>query len=313
MQFPIDELMDEKNCYDYLSSVLHPEGVHCPNGHLLPKDQKPHDRHRDPFFDYKCRDCGAVYNIYTGSIWLKTHYSCIKIVLIMRGFIQGVPTQHLAKELGLDRTNLLKIRHKVLKWAEIHLLRSPLPDKVTESDEMFQNAGEKGEKHDDPDDPPRYRANKERGAGTMENDRPPILGVIGRESGKIHLTVCNNTKQDTIQRQVENDTITTTKVNTDESSAYEHIDETGRGHATVCHSKKEWARDDDGDGVREVHCNTNEGLWTGLRNYLRPFRGLHKKFLSIYVAMFEWTHNLKKITSEFLKTLMVPSFTFNPT
>jgi len=48
----------------------------------------------------------------------------------------------------------------------------------------------------------------------------------------------------------------------------------GRRHAAVSHVRYEWARDDDGDGVREVHCNTLEGLWTGLRNFLRPFSGV---------------------------------------
>jgi hypothetical protein len=39
--------------------------------------------------------------------------------------------------------------------------------------------------------------------------------------------------------------------------------------------QREWARDDDRDGVREVHSNTIEGLWTGLRNHLRPLRGVN--------------------------------------
>ena len=30
-------------------------------------------------------------------------------------------------------------------------------------------------------------------------------------------------------------------------------------HATVRHGMHEWARDDDGEGRREVHCNTCEG------------------------------------------------------
>ena len=81
----------------------------------------------------------------------------------------------------------------------------------------------------------------------------------------------------------------------------------------MCHSHKEWARDDDGDGIREVHCNTMEGIWTGLRNFLRPFRGVHKKYLELYVAMFMWEYNLKRITSSFLRALMVPDFTPNPT
>jgi transposase len=313
MIFPIGELMDEQRCYDFLLEVLHPDGLHCPNGHPLPPDQAPHDRHRDPIFDYRCRVCGKVYNIFTDTIWSGSRYSCVTIVLSIRGVVQGVPTQHLAEELGIDRSHLLKRRHEIQQWAKERLPCSALADSETEADEMYQNAGEKGDKHADPDDPPRRRANKRRGLGTMANDRPPTLGVVGRSSGHIRLTVSDNTQQATIQPQVEADTEPTTTLYTDEHSAYNHIAETGRGHATVCHSQKEWARDDDGDGVREVHCNTMEGIWTGLRNFLRPFRGVHKKYLALYVAMFEWTHNLKQVTSDFLRCLMVPSFTLKPT
>ena len=55
------------------------------------------------------------------------------------------------------------------------------------------------------------------------------------------------------------------------------------------------------------------GIWTGLRNYLRPFRGVHKQYLALYAAMFEWAHNLKRITSDFLRSLMMPNFTLKPT
>ena len=57
--------------------------------------------------------------------------------------------------------------------------------------------------------------------------------------------------------------------------------------------KSTWAIDADGDGVREVHCNTLEGLWTGVRNFLRPFRGVSKWLLAQYVAVFQWGYNLK--------------------
>jgi transposase len=169
---------------------------------------------------------------------------------------------------------------------------------------MFQNAGEKGTPQRAAEDFPRCRANNRRGLGTMANDRPPIQGVVGRISGRIRLTVCENTQQQTIQPKVEHATSRTTTVYTDESSAYNHVSETGRAHHTVCHSQREYARDDDGDGVREVHCNTMEGIWTGLRNFLRPFRGVHKKYLAQYVAVFEWAHNLKTITTKFLRLVM---------
>ena len=313
IRFPIADLLDQQKSYDELLGILHPDGLRCPDGHPLPVDQAPHDRHRAPVQDYRCRTCGRVFNLFTGTAWSGTHYDCVTIVLLMRGFAQGTPTLQLADELELDYETVLNRRHDIQQLALDHTPTTPLTDAITEADEMFQNAGEKGKKHDDPADPPRYRANNRRGAGTMDNDRPPVLGVVGRTTGHIHLTVSDNTQQATIQPQVEQDTIATTLLNTDESHAYNHIADTGRGHATVCHSDHEYARDDDGDGFCEVHCNTMEGIWTGLRNFLRPFRGVHKKYLAAYVAMFEWAHNLKQITADFLRTLMLPDFTYLPT
>jgi len=312
IRFPLTDLLDEQESYNFLLKTLHPDGLECKRGHPFPSDQKPHDRSRDPILDYRCRVCGNVFNIFTNTAWQGTQYACATIVLVMRGFAQGTPSLQLAEELELDYGTLLERRHKVQKLALEHKSNTSLPDEVTEGDEMFQNAGEKGDKHPDPDDPPRRRANKRRGKGTMENDRPPVAGVVGRESGQIRLTVSDDTKQATIQPQVESKTEPTTTLYTDESSAYNLVAATGRGHGTVCHSKREWARDDDGDGIREVHCNTMEGIWTGLRNFLRPFRGVHKKYLAQYVAMFEWAHNLKRVTSGFLRTLMIPNFTYLP-
>lgn len=100
---------------------------------------------------------------------------------------------------------------------------------------------------------------------------------------------------------------------TDASSAYDKVEATGRTRRSVNHSDGKWARDADEDGRAEVHCNTIEGIWTGLRNFLRPFRGVHKKYLAQYVAMFEWAHNLKCVTPAFLRMLMQPNYTFAPT
>ena len=102
------------------------------------------------------------------------------------------------------------------------------------------------------------------------------------------------------------------KVKLTEYNIYSQLPDTGRTHHTVAHSDHEWARDDDGDGIREVHCNTMEGIWTGLRNFLRPLRSVHKKYLAQYVAMFEWADNLKHVSADFLRALMIPGFAFFP-
>jgi len=47
-----------------------------------------------------------------------------------------------------------------------------------------------------------------------------------------------------------------------------------------------------------------EGIWTGLRNFLRPFRGVSKWYMSQYVAIFEWGHNIKEFIDVFLGNML---------
>jgi hypothetical protein len=60
----------------------------------------------------------------------------------------------------------------------------------------------------------------------------------------------------TLQQHVTAATQAAATCYTDEWRSYEGLPRT---HATVCHGQHEWARDDDGDGIREVHTNTSEG------------------------------------------------------
>ena len=76
MRFPVTDLLDDEECYRYLLDALHPEGLSCPNGHPLPDEQAPHGRSRAPIVKYRCRECGAVYNLFTGTVWSGTHYDC---------------------------------------------------------------------------------------------------------------------------------------------------------------------------------------------------------------------------------------------
>jgi transposase-like protein len=122
----------------------------------------------------------------------------------------------------------------------------------------------------------------------------------------VYLEVVTSASRANLERVVEDNTAAFSTVYTDEWAAYGRLPELGRGHATVCHApgRREWARDDDGDGVREVHNNTMEGLWTGLRNFLRTFRGVNKKYLYQYVAIFEWGYNIKRVTPEFIRAVL---------
>lgn len=129
--------------------------------------------------------------------------------------------------------------------------------------------------------------------------------MAGRSCGRLALRVGRrNWAPELVHQTVVPRTKPGATAYTDEWAGYKPLKAAGRGHATVNHKAGEWARDDDGDGVREVHCNTLEGLWTGLRNFLRPFRGVSKVYLYQYVAMFEWGYNAKRATEAFLRALL---------
>jgi transposase len=162
--------------------------------------------------------------------------------------------------------------------------------------------------HPDPGDPPRRRANAVKGHGTWDNDRPPVFGLVGRQSKQVRLEVARRNRRVDLCPLAVKYSVPGAVVNTDEWVAYDPLPEAGRGRVKVKHSRPgpEYARDDDGDGVREVHCNTMEGVWTGLRNFLRPFRGVAKKYLQQYGAIFQWAHNLKHAADEFLHALLHP-------
>jgi hypothetical protein len=127
---------------------------------------------------------------------------------------------------------------------------------------------------------------------------------VGRRSGKVRLSVERHSDGAALNRAVRDAVTAPALVNTDDWRGYDRLAEVGCSRAAVCHAAGEWARDDDGDGVREVHNNTMEGLWTGLRNFLRTFRGVNKKYLYQYVAIFEWGYNIKRVTPEFIRAVL---------
>lgn len=164
--------------------------------------------------------------------------------------------------------------------------------------------GKKGIPHTDPADPPRRRGNQAVGHGTWQNDRPPIAGVVGRTSCRWHLRVLRRAFGATLLGLVVPTTRPGTTVYTDEWGGYRRLPGYGRWHRTVNHEAGEWARDDDGDGDREVHCNTLEGLWTGVRNFLRPFRGVSKWYLAQYVAVHMWGYHVRRVTGAFVRMIL---------
>lgn len=143
MDFPIIDLMDQESCCQKLFDLLHPEGFVCPRCHAREGINVHRRRSNSPVVDYRCKECRRVFNMFTGTPWQGTHLTPAKILWILRGIAQGVPTAKLAREVGISRQQLLHLRHQIQGRARDAADQTPLPDDHTEADEMYQNAGEK--------------------------------------------------------------------------------------------------------------------------------------------------------------------------
>ena len=80
--------------------------------------------------------------------------------------------------------------------------------------------------------------------------------------------------------------------------------EWGFDHRTVCHSRGEYARDEEGDGFHAVHVNTVEGFWSLLRSWLRPHRGISQEKLPLYLGFFQFVHNVRIRSKGLLRPLL---------
>jgi transposase-like protein len=149
-----------------------------------------------------------------------------------------------------------------------------------------------------------------RGRGTLEKEKPPIFGMIQR-GGQVVMRMLANVQQKTIRPIIDSVIAPGTMVYTDEYDIYSRLVQWGYEHQTVCHSKGEYARDEDGDGFHEIHVNTMEGVWSLLRSWLRPHRGISQEKLPLYLAFFEFIHNARKggtaVFQSLIKTLVKPS------
>ena len=185
MDFPIDDLLDEEACYERLLTWIHPGGLTCPGCH---HDDRLHihRRDREPVLDYRCGHCGRVFNAFTGTALQGTHYRPSTLVMILRGVAQGVSTAQLARELKCDRGHLLALRHRLQDapfafaitcrwttpwWRRMSCIRTPgRKGCCTRIPSTAAAAGRPGP-----------------GPSKSDNDRPPVCGVVGRESGHIRL------------------------------------------------------------------------------------------------------------------------------
>lgn len=144
MEFPIIDLLSPEASEEWLLEYFHPAGLKCP------KCKSPVERatvfrvtRTSELKVYRCKDCKSLYNLYTGTVFAQRQLRPQQAVLLTRGVLKGEPSNVLAAELALNYVTVLQLRRKLQDNAQGFQSEEPIPDFEAESDELFQNAGEK--------------------------------------------------------------------------------------------------------------------------------------------------------------------------
>jgi transposase-like protein len=144
MEFPIIELLDYENSTEWILRHFHPKGLKCPKCQQAVEQSRKFRRTQTGQLDvYRCKHCDTIYNLYTGTVFQGSQWTPMQVVLLLRGICKGESSKTLAAELELNYKTVLTMRHRVQANAELEQPNTTLPDRHSETDEMFQNAGEK--------------------------------------------------------------------------------------------------------------------------------------------------------------------------
>ena len=125
-----------------------------------------------------------------------------------------------------------------------------------------------------------------------------------QRNGEVSVHMLSNVQQVTIEPIIKESIIDGSLIYTDEYNIDSRLKTWGYEHKTINHGKGEYARDEDGDGFHEIHVNTIEGFWSLLRFWFRPHRGISQEKLPIYLAFFEFIHNVRKGGKALLSSLI---------
>ncbi len=143
MIFPITDLLSHEQSVAWIEQHFHPQGFHCPSCGAAREQARPFRRTQRGLLTYRCKRCQSTYNLYSGTIFANSLLPPAKVVLLLRGICKGESTAALAHELQLSRTSVHEWRQKIQHNGYAMRAAEPLPDSHCETDEMFQNAGEK--------------------------------------------------------------------------------------------------------------------------------------------------------------------------
>ncbi len=305
MKHLIPSLPDDQKAADYLRQVRWPDGVTCPrcgSDAVTPRERCDNGLQRFHWVHCAGR-LGrqfAICTAWTSAIFEESKLRPLDWWLVMGLWQLQLHATEMAAAADIqERTAQRCITLLDGGIYETYHLEPPRQlEPQGEADEGYQSAGSTGLARavERPERAPSQRGIQLRGRATAATGRPPLLGLVQRRdktdqdapAAHVDLAVLEHVRTPTIKPLIAAQVKSGAQCFTDEYHIY-HVTKADYDHRTVNHGAGAYARRAP-DGTC-VHCNTMEGIWASLRNFLDRFKGISQRFLHLRVARYEFRHN----------------------
>ena len=224
----IQALIDDARCFQVIRDLRWPQGVCCLHCHSAQILQQGHDETQPARQRYLCRGCSRRFDDLTETIFAGHHQPLRVWVLCLYFLGLNLSNEQIARELDLDPDDAQRMCTQLRQGIVEHKPQVVLSGEV-ECDEVYVVAGHKG--HPEAVQKKqrlgrRRRLKGERGRGTLEKEKPPILGMIQR-TGEVVIRMLENVQQATIDPIIRATIRPGSVVYTDEYDIYGRLPEWG--------------------------------------------------------------------------------------
>jgi transposase-like protein len=231
---------------------------------------------RNKRYLWRCHDCKAQYTVRIGAVYEQSR-------LPMRYWAyafwrastskKGVAALEIMRDCQISYKSALFLMNRI-RFAMAPDTDDPKLTGTVECDETY--VGGK----------PRYKGISKRGRGTC---KVPVFAAVERH-GRIRRHVVADVSGKTLKGAIREMVDGQARIMTDDFQAYDGIGrEFAGGHETVCHSTKEYVRDD-------IHTNTAESSFAILkRGIMGIYHSVSKEYLHRYLWQFDFLWNARKL------------------